>query len=365
MKTPYLDRRTTAAVKAVALILMFLHHFFTFPEYYISGISYPSIVPLIRFLRTPTRICVAVFAFLTGYFYHYARSQTLRYSLRKIKDLLIPYWVVYGLLLLLAMGLGTWQFSVTAFAGGLFGLDASIMIFCWYVTFYILAMLILPMLVKLSSGTLAGDCLLLLILPVVVFGIMLETLRAEFGVESGSLVDVLKALEEWLPCIISGYLCARYALFEGYFDGVLRRIRSGWGRMLLCLGICAAAFFGRLLCPRLTPGSISVAGDWVKLVFSMDIFYAPMFVFGASNLLRNIRISPATKTLEAVGNRSMLMWFLHCVFFNCSREYTQPVLYFLKNPLLVFLFGLGICYLAAVLIDWPLKKLLKRKKLAV
>lgn len=365
MKTPYLDRRTTAAIKGIALALMFLHHFFTYPEWYVSGISYPAIGPLIRFLQTPTRLCVGIFAFLTGYFYHFSREQTLRYSLRKIKDLLISYWVVYALLLALAFALGCWAFSPSSFAGGLFGLDDSVMIFCWYIHFYILTMLALPVLVKLSSGTLAGDCLLLLVLPVGLFSGMQGMLQAEFGVDSGWIVEILLAVKEWLPCVISGYLFARYGIFEGYFDGVFRRVRAGWARVLLCLVLCGGAFFGRLLCPRMTLGSISIAGSWVELVFSMDILYGPLFVYGASNLLRDINMPLVRRPLEALGHRSMLMWFLHCVFFNCCKEYTQPVLYFLKNPLLVFLFGLGICYLAAVLIDIPLKKLLNRKKAAV
>lgn len=365
MKTPYLDRRTTAAIKGIALILMFVHHFFTFPEYYISGISYPTLEPLVRFLQTPTRLCVGIFAFLTGYFYHFSREQSLRYSLRKIRDFLISYWIVYAILLLLALALGCWKFSAGSFVRGLVGLDNTLMIFCWYVYFYILAMLILPVLIKLSTDKLTGDGVVLLALPVLAVTGIMEIVRVELGMESGAMVKILAAVREWLPVVISGYLCAKYALFEGYFDGMLQHVRIGWTRTILCLILCSAAFFGRLMCPRLSLGSIQIAGSWIDLVFSMDILYAPLFVYGLSTVLRSVDVSVIRRPLEAVGRRSMLMWFLHCVFFNCSKEYTQPVLYFLKNPLLVLLFGLAICYLTAVLIDLPLKKLLKRKKAAI
>lgn len=363
MKTPYIDRNTTAAIKALALIMMFVHHFFAFPEYYIAGISYPAIAPLVRFLRTPTRLCVPVFAFLTGYFYHFSRAQTLRYSLGKIKDFLISYWVVYGVLMIPALALGCWNFSGREVVGALFGWDDAIMVFCWYVYFYILAMLALPVLVKLSTGTLIGDCLLL-VLPVAVTGVLLGMLQGEFGVESGALVELLQAGEEWLPCIVGGYLFARYGLFESYCDSVSGRIRTNWGKVLLWLSLCGAAFFGRLLCPRITLGNISVAGRWRGLTFTMDLLYAPMFVYGAANLLRSIRMEKLKMPLVAIGRKSMLMWFLHCAFFNCCRAFTQPVLYCLKNPVLVLLFGLGICYLAAVILDIPigkLRKLLSRK----
>jgi len=365
MRTPYLDRRTTAAIKGIALALMFVHHFFTYPEWYVAGISYPALMPLVRFMQTSTRVCVCVFAFLTGYFYHFSRTKTLGYSLRKIRDFLASYWVVYGLLLVPALVLGKWTFSASSFVGGLLGLDGSVMVFCWYVHFYVMAMLVLPVLVKLSTGTLAGDCLVLLALPVLLQTVLLGILREEFGMETGWVVDILAAGREWLPCVVSGYLCAGYGVFEGYFDSYLQKIRTGWGKVLLYLVLCGGAFFGRLLCPRMMLGSVSVAGNWMELVYSMDILYAPLFVYGAANLLQRIRAELVRKPLEAVGRQSMLMWFYHCVFFNCCAAYTQPVLYFLKNPVLVLLFGLGICYLAAVITDIPLKKLLKRKKAAV
>ena len=36
------DRHITTAMKGVALLLMFVHHFFTFPEWYIDGIGYAN-----------------------------------------------------------------------------------------------------------------------------------------------------------------------------------------------------------------------------------------------------------------------------------------------------------------------------------
>jgi len=365
MKTSYLDRRTSAAIKGIALVLMFVHHFFTYPQWYVSGISYPALEPLVRFLQTPTRLCVGIFAFLTGYFYHFSREKTLRYSMGKIRDFLISYWMVYGLLLALTLVLGVRKFSAAFVAGELIGLDGPVMTFCWYVYFYIAAMVLLPALVRLSTGNLMGDCVVLMVMPVLVLTVLLGILREELGMESGWPVEILMAGKEWLPCVVSGYLCAGYGIFEGYLDGCVQKIRTGWGRVLLYAGLCGAACFGRLLCPRLTLGAIQVAGSWVDLVFSMDILYAPLFVYGAANLLGRIRWEWLRKPLEAVGRQSMLMWFLHCAFFNCCKEYTQPVLYFLKNPLLVLLFGLGLCYLAAVLLDIPLKKLLNRKKTPV
>ena len=39
----YINKENTLAIKGIALILMFIHHFFTFPNWIISGASFPHI----------------------------------------------------------------------------------------------------------------------------------------------------------------------------------------------------------------------------------------------------------------------------------------------------------------------------------
>lgn len=365
MKTSYMDRRTVDAIKGVALILMFVHHFFTYPEWYVSGIFYPALLPFVRFLQTPTRLCVGIFAFLTGYFYCFSREKTLGYSLKKIRDFLISYWVVYALLLALALALGCWKFSLPSFVQGLVGLNGKVMRFCWYVHFYILTMLLLPLLWKISAGNPVGDIGVMLVLPTVIFTTAQAVLERELGMETGIPVEILVQAGENFPSVAAGCLCARYGVFEGYFHRVTGQLKKPWAGKTVCLGLCIAAFFGRLVLPRIMMGSLHVSGKWTELAFNMDMVYAPVFVYGMAELLRDIPWEKFRRPLEAVGEKSMLMWFLHCVFFNCCRKYTQPLLYMLKNPILVLLSGLAVCYLAAVVIDVPLKKLLNRKKTTV
>lgn len=64
-----LSKRDSDIIKGIAIVLMFIHHFFCFPAWYIEGISYPQLAEFAEFFRFPTRICVSLFAFLTGYAY--------------------------------------------------------------------------------------------------------------------------------------------------------------------------------------------------------------------------------------------------------------------------------------------------------
>lgn len=97
------DRNTTNIIKGIMLTFMFILHFFTMPEEYVAGIAYPNLVGFSIFWNKPLDICVPVFAFLTGYFYHYSSTKDYRYSMKKLKQILIPYWMVYVVLLLIGL----------------------------------------------------------------------------------------------------------------------------------------------------------------------------------------------------------------------------------------------------------------------
>lgn len=361
MKTPYIDRKTTAALKGLALILMFVHHFFTYPEWYIDGVAYPGLAPYIRFFQVPLKICVVLFAFLTGYFYSFSSRRTLKYSLQKTTDVLLSYWIVYIPLLILAVVTGCQSFSPAGFVKELFALDRPVMFFCWYVYFYAISMMLLPLLDKMAANSPAADAGILLVAPVAVFTILRGVLEYEFGLDGTVLTEILGNLREWFPCIAVGWLCGKYGFFERYMDPLTDKLAKGWRKYVFYLILCGVSFFGRLICPRFSLGAVSVAGNWLELSFQMDVFYGPLFFYGAVNLLKAIPFAAVRKPLEALGRQSLLMWFLHCAFFGSTKSLLQPLLYFPKNPVLVTLWGLGLCYVLALVLDWPLKRLLKAK----
>ena len=98
-RKPYFSCKMTNAIKGIALVMMFIHHFFTFPSMWTNGIRYPILEKWAPYLCEPTKICVPIFCFITGYTYYFCKNKNLVYSLRKITDLLIVYWGVFFLFL--------------------------------------------------------------------------------------------------------------------------------------------------------------------------------------------------------------------------------------------------------------------------
>lgn len=355
MKHAVMDRDTTAALKGIALIFMFLHHFFTFPGFYVEGISYPGLLDFADDFCVPLKICVPVFAFLTGWFYCFNQQKTYRYSLRKITDLYVSYWFVYLPMMVFAVVTGCWEFYPTGVVKEMLALETPIMMFCWYVYFYAAVMLLLPLLIRAKDHAPAEDVLLLLILPVSVTSVL-----AYSGLE-GFAWQLVIDLRDWFPSVACGYLCAKYDVFGSFFDRGLSRLRHSFAKIAVLLLMALSAFFGRYYCQFLHLGTLEIRGGMYGISYTMDILYAPLFVYSVGCLVQYLRKTLLFPLLGKIGSQSLLMWFLHCVFFNVCKEITQPLIYAPENPVLVMLLALTVCYFAAVGIDKLLKPTLRVK----
>lgn len=331
---------------------MFIHHFFSFPSAIVCGLDYPWIQWFSEHFRDLTKICVPVFAFLTGYFYYYTPQKTYRYSLKKILDLLIPYCAVYLLLLLIAIAVG-YHPSLYGFLTEFLGLKIDIMIFCWYVRFYILAMLALPIYVRFVPKSGGFSLVIGLLLPYIVLSLL--TLIPALQSPLGSLASNF-------PTIAVGYLFAQHDLFRNWFDSFPGHETGGRFQWIKWVSILAAVLCGKQFVYSITLGSLDSFAEGIPLYFSMDLIYAPCFVYCLANLFNG---PPRTKfvrsALVEIGKMSMLMWFLHCAFFNYSDRLLQPILYFPRNPVLVLLWGLFLCYAAARGIDAMCRPLIQFK----
>lgn len=345
MAKNYLDKKMALAIKGIALILMFVHHFFTWPSWYVEGISYPQLRDFALYMEKPTRICVSVFAFLTGYVYFFAKEKNYRYSIRKITDLLLSYWSVYIPLLLFAVFAGDYQLNGKGFARELFALSVPVMMFCWYVTFYCLVMLLLPLITRLSRNHPVADTLVLvLILP-------LALLFGSFFVRLGVIHDAFAECCRWLPCVMMGFVFAKYELFERILDRMVYWFSSKVIRIFIWICLLCIAMAGRNVFPQKELIKRWMFDRQIYMNLNMDIVYAPLFVYSAAKLLGLLKNGLLLRIFVSIGKMSLYMWFVHCIFFNVSAEKTQRLLYMPGDPVLVLLWGLALCYMAALMFD--------------
>lgn len=79
------DKKTTQMIKGIAILIMLAHHFIVFPF-----CNLPHVVIL---FGQACKICVAIYAVLSGYGYFFTKEKTIKYGLKKIWGLLQIYWI--------------------------------------------------------------------------------------------------------------------------------------------------------------------------------------------------------------------------------------------------------------------------------
>lgn len=72
-------------IKGIAILIMLAHHFIVFP--------FNNLPDLVTLFGQACKICVAIYAVLSGYGYFFTKEKTIRYGLKKIWSLLQIYWL--------------------------------------------------------------------------------------------------------------------------------------------------------------------------------------------------------------------------------------------------------------------------------
>lgn len=347
LSEPYFDRFTTNVIKGVALVMMFIHHFFTFPAWWLDGISYPLIEKVAPYVCMPLKLCVPIFCFLTGYFYAYNKSKTLKYSLKKISDILISYWCVFFVFAAIAIVGKHYQYTISGFVKEMFALSRPTMSFCWYVHFYIAFMLLMPLITKIMSKNVHFD----LIITFICIPLMIRF--ATHHISNDIINEVLGNLQGWLPCVLMGYIFATYNLFTKMQNLNGHIIKQKWINIIIWLFLFFVIPMGRYY----EPCTLISFYRLPSFSISLDVIYTPIFIYLIVNLTKSIKMKYTTSMLCYIGKYSLLMWFISCIFFNNSKTIFQPILYLPRDPIVVTLWGLAICFIAAYCFDGIIRKL--------
>ncbi|WP_304153463.1 acyltransferase family protein [Megamonas hypermegale] len=322
-----LNRDMSTFLKGIAIILMVIHHFFGFPNWYISSISYPNLVDfadsIAKFMGF---LVVPMFAFLTGWSYFYHKDKSYKYSIKKICYFLISYWVVYILLLFIALSVGNYQFSLIEMIQSLFGINGNIMFFAWYVNFYILIMLFLPIYHRfIKKYNFFIDIAIIMLISVAIKLILKITL---YNI-------VLANFSTYLPAVIMGYLCARYDFLNLIYNYMLSKFKNKSKIISLIIIICLGIIYS------LKP----------IILINLGTFYIPIFLVCA--LIINIyKYKKLNKIICFLAVHSMNIWFIQCAFFSPSiKNIFQPTAFFPYNPILVIIWVLIICSIISIILN--------------
>lgn len=338
-----ISKETTAKIKGIAIILMIIHHFLAYPFWLIDGVTYPNVNRLGEdlnvWIECSTKICVSIFAFITGYGYYLRNNQTIKYGLKKIFNFLEKYWFILFIIFIpIILIIGEEEINLTTILLNLFAIDERIIYFAWYVYFYIFAMLTLPLLKKISNNNFLHD--LIIMVGICVVG---RNLLAGLDIKDQFVIEDIKNCFFWMPCVIIGWLFAKYHLFNK-----INKVFKSKNKLTAIL-ITVFVLGARL--------------KWEELMtVNLDIIYAPMIMYSLSYILKDVNIFG--KILKFFNANSINLWFLHSIFFSPYTENVfQPYLYISTNPIIVVLWGILLCLPVSILINliFKLKNKIIRK----
>lgn len=285
-------------MKGIAILIMIAHHFIV-----MSFLDLPYLVTL---FGEACKICVAIYAVLSGYGYYFVKEKTIKYGLKKIWGLLQIYWISLFTLFIPAALLGGWEMTPWNLIVQLFGLLPNLNWFAWYVFFYVFCMLVMPILFKYNVFRFKSfiNLIIMIFIPYILEVILYMLCNYKIN----TIIHDLYSCFLYFPCFLIGYWIADNKMIEKF-----QRISWLQNPMVCIMGIILV-LSGRTF--------VSSLGG-----FLLDVFYAPTLIILILNLSKKFNYLLIGKILSILGKYSTGMWFFHAVFFSTYiGTYFKPIL---------------------------------------
>ena len=286
--------------------MMIIHH--AWNSQLIGNISiipgYISSDWLFNTISSYCKICVAVFAFLSGWAFWEAKNKFIsyKYIVNKCLHFLISYWIVALIFIILGYLTSDKLPSLKIAILNLFGFEVGVkeimhydyvnVVFAWYVRFYIVVLFTMPLILKIIEKA----NILLVFLAIYILCILTQ------NSELYLVKKLLHVYFQWIPCVIIGIYCNR----NKWLDKINEYNNFIVFLTLLCF-LLLRHFKSELY------GGISI--DCIIAVFI--IFYF--------NKLCN-HISSYSHKIEYffifLGTLSMNIWYCHSIFFLPSHKWS-------------------------------------------
>lgn len=336
-KGPFISREESALIQGVAVMLMVFHHLFAFPE----RISVPyalvfdfDLLHIETLLSYFGRICVSIFAFLSGYGLYKKMAGLCREErfsiiagyksiLGQLLRFIIRYWLVLAVFVTAGYFLNAYVFDWQTLAKHFLGLSSAYNAEWWYVRFYLELLLVFPLLywaMRLPAKWLGERWSAVLVWIAVLV-----------------LSSVWDHIDACYLSAITGMVCAG----TGLFDWVARNLKKVRG---LLPGLAAVLMMGVFVLRA------RFGGDY-------DFLLAAAFVFAMGALLKTKLFRQTVNVvLRPVGRYATYIWLTHTFF---AYYYFQSLVYAPYYSGLIFVWCLFLAMLPGIVLE-PVAVFLER-----
>ena len=322
----------TEKLKAVALILLMIHHLFGC-NYLEDWMSFAKGADII--LGVSGRICLALFLFCSGYglYKSYVSKENTpkSYIPLKILKTLIPYWVVMLIAIAILIYLGKFNpvYIPMNLVAWLHNDDMLYVSFSWYIKLQLLLLATLPLIKLIEKKwkkNLIIDYLLYVILPFVLWFFLKKFESEEFFTDIfQSLASTVVFLLSWYSLFALGMIFAKYSIyskikkFSERFPGVLVIILS-------------VIIFGYVIYLRYLIYHFYLAISYYSIT---DVVLMPVLAVSCLLIMDSVKFK-SKYVLPFLGKNSIYYWLLSGMFFLNTKE-LMPILTWPQYSILIFL----------------------------
>lgn len=297
-------RTDTKIIKGFAILFMVIDHLFAWPNR-IKNVNYISLfsldgIPIEQVLGIMGKICVALFVILSGYgtYEQFKNKKEIKNGVfKKILGLYVKYWQIFliSVPFFFLFNVSRVEKSLSAFLLNFFAIDITYNGEWWFITPFIVLMLIFPLVLKWENSKHSN------------FKIDIFIVLAFFVFDSYIYPELmtLNIFKEFALTNFENIIFDTLKLFHSFLIGVVMAKYDLIGKFLNFFKNKALMFsFSLLLC------ALALVGKW-KFDFNFDIFYAAAFIFGCVGVFKSVPCKPVSKLFVWLGKHSTNIWLIH------------------------------------------------------
>lgn len=322
------DAKVSQIIKGITIIIMVFHHLFLDSDWVLEENWFFSIpigdYSLEYFLAAFGKICISIYAFLSGYGL-YASYQHKRQNVgtiaKRVFSVLTNWWLIVLLCFLPLAVICRQQINYKVLLNNLLLIENAWCPFADYLLFYVTAVITYPfiywMLNKLNKP-------LLFFLGTPLVGMVVRK-AVDMTVPQGILYQLIYFYFLYIAYLVAGSCVCQGGVFLKIHNWLnSKKWNKIWFKVVLLFALIP---FRWLL------------GN--KLV--LDSFFATAVVFLLVEVIQGRQQTFILRGMHYLGKHSTNIWFLHAVFFFSFAEYTQWIVYLPRVPLVIMVWCIVCC----------------------
>lgn len=331
-------------IKAIAVIFMLILHTYTWPTWWLHD-QYPY-SSLFAKLCSSLNICVAVFAFCSGYAFYYSKNKSICASLLKLTKFYSSCGIVATFGIVFAFTFCNYNPTSADLWNNFLPIKgtADIMKYSWYTVFFGYLMLLLPLLAS-------GERIKNFVLQYLFYILLLITIN--------NLPDFLPYYgfaRLYGSIAFFAYFFAKFAIFERvytFIEGFSPRCKVLCGVIICSFSMILMSYLPGIVFHSLNPFHLA---EWVQpCTYCLSVIHTSICIFGLLLIIRIPWPAVINNTLTAIGKHSMNIWLISALL---TSKITGPVLQpYIYTKFIPYTLGsiIILCYLISFVLS-PLQK---------